>query len=222
MSLPTLLVPPGWFLLLLLLLLLLLIIRIAVVVHNIYQARTTLKCLQQPHKLPLKTLVVLGSGGHTTELLDLVQQLNVTQYEVVYCKAITDTTSTQRIVDPRAIVYSVPRSREVGQSYVTSIGTTLYAQFFGLLLVANVRPQLLLCNGPGTCVPLCVAALGLRVLGLVDTRIIFCESLCRVRSLSVTGLLLYYAADLFVVHWKELHQQYPYTVRISSFVRDDE
>ena len=43
-------------------------------------------------------------------------------------------------------------------------------------------------------------------LGLADTRIVFCESFCRVKHLSLTGKLLYPIADRFVVQWPELTQ----------------
>ncbi|KAG6784863.1 hypothetical protein POTOM_010573 [Populus tomentosa] len=49
------------------------------------------------------------------------------------------------------------RSREVGQSYLTSVGTTL-AMSHALWLMIRIRPQVVLCNGPGTCVPLCIIA----------------------------------------------------------------
>jgi len=47
---------------------------------------------------PLKTLVVLGSGGHTTEMLHLIQNLNPDHYEpMVLVVATTDTTSLKRV-----------------------------------------------------------------------------------------------------------------------------
>ncbi|KAF8391125.1 hypothetical protein HHK36_023426 [Tetracentron sinense] len=50
------------------------------------------------------------------------------------------------------------RSREVGQSYLTSVATTLIAMVHALWLMIKIRPQVILCNGPGTCIPLCVVA----------------------------------------------------------------
>ena len=61
----------------------------------------------------------------------------------------------------------------------------------------------MLCNGPGTCVP--VALLGL----LLGARLVFCESWCRVESLSLTGRILYPLAHRFVVHWPQLARRYP-------------
>ena len=46
----------------------------------------------------------------------------------------------------------------MGQSYFTSIFTTLYAAIFSFLTVFRYKPEVLLLNGPGTCVPVAVAA----------------------------------------------------------------
>ncbi|KAD4586197.1 hypothetical protein E3N88_23798 [Mikania micrantha] len=50
------------------------------------------------------------------------------------------------------------RSREVGQSYITSVWTTLLALCHALWLMVKIRPQVILCNGPGTCIPICAIA----------------------------------------------------------------
>ena len=49
----------------------------------------------------------------------------------------------------------------------------------------------------------------------------FCESYCLVETLSLTVKLLYSITDLFVVHWPELHQKFPRTVLVSTFVADN-
>lgn len=56
-------------------------------------------------------------------------------------------------------VVNIPRSREVGQSFKSSILTTLIATFYALKAVFVFRPDVVLVNGPGTCIPVCVAAL---------------------------------------------------------------
>jgi len=185
---------------------------------------------------PVSTLIVLGSGGHTTEMLLMTKHLSTSHYYPIhYCKAATDSTSLDRLrtaqkdknsnngADDSASSstwrnHDIPRSREVGQSYWSSIFSTLYAFGFALRLVARLRPRLLLCNGPGTCIPVCLAALLYRILFGWHCRIVFVESYCRVQTLSLTGKLLYRTADLFVVHWKELREKYPETVLTSSFI----
>ena len=174
-------------------------------------------------KLPIKTLVVLGSGGHTTEMLQMIQHVNPKLYDpLIYIVATTDDTSERRIDAfggrKPCVTYFIPRSREVGQSFVTSIASTLYAMIFSLWIVFKTRPALLLCNGPGTCLPVAVATLLVRIVGLCEGNVVFVESLCRVESLSLTGRILYPIVDMFLVHWDELHSKFPRSNTISTFV----
>jgi beta-1,4-N-acetylglucosaminyltransferase len=50
-----------------------------------------------------------------------------------------------------ASVVTIPRSREVGQSYITSVATTLYSLLYAFQTVATQRPQLVggwICESP--------------------------------------------------------------------------
>ncbi|KAG6614903.1 UDP-N-acetylglucosamine transferase subunit ALG14 [Phytophthora cinnamomi] len=166
----------------------------------------------------IRVMAVLGSGGHTTELLKLMKRLKRDVYTpITFVVAETDKTSQAKTeldwkptdADAFAII---PRSREVGQSWSSTVWTTLRSFQTCLGLVYNRRPQLVLCNGPGTCIPICAAVLLFRVLGIQsDSRIVFCESFARVQHLSLTGKLLYYVADEFVVQWPQLQAKYPRT-----------
>lgn len=62
---------------------------------------------------------------------------------------------------------------------------------------------------PGTCVPIAAAAVLLNWLGLSATKLVYVESVCRTRSLSVTGALLYPLCDVFVVQWPAVHARFP-------------
>ncbi|CAI5729781.1 unnamed protein product [Hyaloperonospora brassicae] len=176
-----------------------------------------LRCKNSPRDV--RVMAVLGSGGHTTELLKLMKRLNRDVYTyITFVLAETDRTSkkrTQLDYDFREATDAfvvIPRSREVGQSWSSSVWTTLLSLYSCLRLVYNRHPQLVLCNGPGTCIPICAAVLLFRVLGVEpDSKIIFCESFARVQHLSLTGKLLYYVADEFVVQWPQLQTKYPRT-----------
>jgi beta-1,4-N-acetylglucosaminyltransferase len=194
-------------------------VRAASVLLEIRRRRKILTALT-PRAASVKTLIVLGSGGHTTEMLMLTKHLDPKHYfPIEYCKASTDTTSSMRLNRGDVVVHNIPRSREVGQSYVTSILTSLHALIYAFLLVARVRPQLIICNGPGTAMPICVAGLFFRILGYCESQVVFVESYCRVETLSLTGKLLYLWADVFVVHWEELHRRYPNSGLVNTFVR---
>ncbi|KAI4386067.1 hypothetical protein MLD38_004034 [Melastoma candidum] len=55
----------------------------------------------------------------------------------------------------------------------------------------QLRPQVIICNGPGTCIPLCRIAFVFKVIGIRWSSIFYVESIARVRRLSLSGLLLY-------------------------------
>lgn len=113
-------------------------------------------------------------------------------------------------------IHKIKRSRNVGQSYLTSIFTSLMAIWYSIPLVFRIKPELLLVNGPGTCVPVCLMVFILsRILFLIPKcKIVYVESICRVKKLSLTGNILYYLriADSLIVQWPELNRKYPNTV----------
>uniref|UniRef100_A0A182M490 UDP-N-acetylglucosamine transferase subunit ALG14 n=1 Tax=Anopheles culicifacies TaxID=139723 RepID=A0A182M490_9DIPT len=170
-----------------------------------------------PRTTPARTMVVMGSGGHTAEMLRIVERLDCQRYSPrQYVIASTDKTSVVKVIeseirrepDPEKQTYeiiTIPRSRDVHQSYVSSIATTVFALINCVPLVLKARPELILTNGPGTCVPVCLVAFLARLLFLnTKCRIVFIESFCRVRNLSLSGRILLYIVDMFVVQWPEL------------------
>ncbi|KAJ7943850.1 UDP-N-acetylglucosamine transferase subunit ALG14-like [Quillaja saponaria] len=184
----------------------------------------------RPHRTrapqPVSTLIVLGSGGHTAEMLNLLSVLQKDRFTPrFYIAAATDNMSLQKarllensLADENGVQTSetaqfmqIYRSREVGQSYITSVWTTLIAMMHALWLMMKIRPQVILCNGPGTCIPLCAIAFLFKVLGIRWSSIFYVESIARVRRLSLSGLLLYKLrmADQLFVQWPQLQRKYP-------------
>jgi hypothetical protein len=110
----------------------------------------------------VRALVVLGSGGHTAEMMTMLSSLvqqNMRFRGILYALAATDRMSRFKAENsgiPGEFVV-VPRAREVGQSYASSAFTTARAFVHSFMCVLRYQPQLLLCNGPGTCVPFAIA-----------------------------------------------------------------
>ncbi|WKY12405.1 hypothetical protein Q1695_003746 [Nippostrongylus brasiliensis] len=168
---------------------------------------------------------VMGSGGHTMEMLELIEKLGEKYAPRCYIIADTDSMSEEKVIELENRRNSgsfelcrIPRSREVGQSFVTAIPTTLYSFLFAVKVVWNASPDLLLVNGPGSCIPVVFAAALFDMVRLRDTIIIYEESICRVESLSLSGSILYFAglADDIIVQWKQLKEKYPRTTLISD------
>jgi len=100
-----------------------------------------------------KTLVVLGSGGHTTEMITLLKSLDLGRFQPrCYFIADTDKMSEQRMLDflekrrpapgEKYSVVRIRRSREVGQSWLSSCWTTLVALAHSAGAVYTFRPDL--------------------------------------------------------------------------------
>jgi len=163
----------------------------------------------------IKTLVILGSGGHTSEMFRMLKGLDRDKYKTKFVIANSDTYSENQLADfigtkhPEEWINRLPRSRKVGQSYFTSIFTTIIAFFYSIILFFKEMPDIILCNGPGTCVPLCFVALIMRCLFIKKSKIIYVESLARVQTLSLSGKILYHVADYFLVQWNQLKNIYP-------------
>lgn len=207
-----------------------------------------------------RTVVVLGSGGHTAEMLRLLRKLDFDRYAPrTYVVAATDAMSAAKAetferqraeqggaasragaaegasasaagggsasagAPPPSCPYRVvriPRSREVGQSFVTSVFTTLWAMAFAAWVAAAARPDVVLTNGPGTCLPVVLAAKALWLLGACRGKVIYVESIARVYRLSLTGKILYALrlADAFFVQWEELQERFPRAVYVGRLM----
>lgn len=164
----------------------------------------------------IRTMAVMGSGGHTAEMARAVSGIDRVRYSPrTYVVAETDRISPHKIaaieekVAGLHFVRTVPRSREVGQSWLTTVWTTLVAFLFSLRLVWRERPDVVLCNGPGTCVPICAAARIVRLLQWRPVMLVYFESIARVTSLSLSARILRFFVDVFVVQWPELKQRFP-------------
>lgn len=64
------------------------------------------------------------------------------------------------------------------------------------------RPDVVITTGAGVVVAFCFLS------KLFGKKVIYIESFCRVEEPSLTGRMLYWIADLFLVQWEELLEKY--------------
>lgn len=150
-------------------------------------------------------------------MISLIKTLDFEKYSPrYYIVANTDTTSISKVEsleyqknnpDSHTKIISIPRSRIVSQSYITSIFTTLYSILYTIPVMLRIQPDLILCNGPGTCIPICLIGFFLKAAFIKDTRIVFVESFCRTETFSLSGKILTYFADNFLVQWPTLKRK---------------
>jgi len=152
----------------------------------------------------LKLLVVLGSGGHTTQMLKLVDLLGE-RFQYSYIIGIGDKLSASKIKFKGATFF-VHKAREHGDGpFITLIKL---ARLFleSLIILIREKPNAVVSAGPGLAVPISVLAKIFRI------KVIFIESISRVYRPSFTGRILYKLSDLFFVQWPELKKIYPRAV----------
>ncbi|EGW32715.1 uncharacterized protein SPAPADRAFT_70717 [Spathaspora passalidarum NRRL Y-27907] len=163
-------------------------------------------------------MILLGSGGHTGEMMRIVSKLNLSKLSRTWVYSSGDSTSilkARRYEEENNNNFPtkylcIPRARKVGEPILSSIISTLNSFIVsGLsLLTLRQKPSVLLLNGPGTSVPIAYILFALKFLGLCNTKIIYIESLARVNKLSLSGLLLLPICDRFIVQWQPLFYKY--------------
>ncbi len=146
-------------------------------------------------------LIALGEGGHTKEMLTLVDMLG-DAYEYAYIVVADDPISERKIRRPGP-VYRVLRPRDKAHNLLRDGLKFVRSACQAWHILRQVRPAAVLSTGPSVAVPVCVLA------RLTRARVIFVETGSRVTALSTTGRIMYRVAHLFFVQWPELAAVYP-------------
>ena len=140
-------------------------------------------------------LMLLGGGGHTTEMVSLLGKLgDACSYTFVLPRGAAVPPELRQRGSVRRVLQ--PRTKRSGR-FVALLRTSI-ATLESLWVLVRVRPQAIVSSGPGIAVPMTLLA------PLVGARTIFIETASRVTSLSMTGRILRPRVDLFFVQWPEL------------------
>ena len=98
-------------------------------------------------------MIVLGSGGHTTEIITMLKKLDFNKFVRIYfVHSHNDSNSVKKLrenieidkIKDKIEIMSLYRSRQVGQSYFSSIFTTLFAFLHSILLIIKTRHNLVI------------------------------------------------------------------------------
>ena len=149
----------------------------------------------------MKTMLVYGVGGHSTQMVELEKKLRVGEV-VRVCG--DDDEFIGMLLDKPMNRVMVPRGIKEGKAKTVLRSAMSLAG--SLLLVSKERPNAIIAFGPGLAVPLCYCA------KLFGAKVVFVETNARVYSRSTSGKLVYPIADLFLVQWEEMLDKYPRAV----------
>jgi len=138
----------------------------------------------------MKICLVGSAGGHLTQLLELEDLWN--QYNHFY---ITYKEESSKYLPKSQKTYFVKDPMRNPLYLLLTFLQSLY-----IFLLEN--PNIIISTGAGITIP--ITFLG-KIFG---KKIVFIESLSRVKDPSITGKILYPISDLFLVQWKSLLKKY--------------
>lgn len=148
-------------------------------------------------------LVVLGRGGHTEQMLKLVDSLG-RRYNYEYVLGRGDNISEKRIRVPGDLFY-IKNPREMEDKNPVIVFFKLFKTTLdSLVVLAKSKSRFVITCGPGLGIPLSILA---KV--LFRKKIIFVESWSRVYSKSLAGRFIYPLSDLSFVQWSQQKKNYP-------------
>lgn len=161
-------------------------------------------------------MILLGSGGHTGEMMRLLSPIDLSSCSRTWIVSSGDTTSLHKaksyedkLTGGKAYFIELKRARKVGEPLILSVKSTVGSFISTIQQMRKLpKPDVLLVNGPGTCIPLAYVLFTMKFFGLCKTRVIYIESLARVNNLSLSGRLIMPIADRFLVQWKPLAEKY--------------
>jgi len=149
-------------------------------------------------------LAVLGRGGHTEQLLKLIDLLGK-EYNYEYVIASEDLVSEKRIKF-RGRVFKIINPRRMDDKNILKVILKFIPSTIQLIsVILRSKAKFVVMCGPALCLHIAVLS------KLVGKKVIFLESWSRVYTKSWAGNAVYKLnlADLFFVQWKEEMKNYP-------------
>jgi len=154
-----------------------------------------------------RILVVLGAGGHTRQMLRLVELLGP-DFDYAYVVPDYDQVSETKIRIPGP-VYRIKQPREKKQGHTDGPLQVMWKMPGALKtawnILGEVQPDLIIGAGPSLQIPIAVAA---KLRGIPH---IFIETASKIEFLSFTARIIYRFRlyDRFYVQWESLAEMYP-------------
>jgi beta-1,4-N-acetylglucosaminyltransferase len=150
----------------------------------------------------MKALIMLGMGGHTSQILRLVNLLDE-NYKYEYIIGHDDNTSVKKIKYPGKI-HIIKNPRLMKNKSLVKVFFNMFPTTIGAIkILLKSKPHAIISAGPSMTIPTFWIA---KLLGI---KTIFLESWVRVHHKSQTGKLVYPVTDLFIVQWHTMKKAYP-------------
>ena len=151
----------------------------------------------------MKICLTCAAGGHLDQLISIMDAFK--EHDIFFVTVKSETTEELKKIAKTYYTKDVSNSIKIARIHLYTFTLALY--YLQLILpcikiLLKEKPDVIVGNGGS-------ATLWLSYLGkLMGAKIVYIESLARVRDLSGTGKLIYPIADLFVVQWESLMEKY--------------
>ena len=147
-------------------------------------------------------MMVLGSGGHTAEVIELTRLMGSEDYRYIYLVSPDDLNSVSKIIH-KGTIKKLQRPTKYGYGPIKTLLNTWKAFFQSKRLIKHTNFDAIIGTGPGICVfPMYFAH-------KKGKKVIFVETVARVTTESRTGKRVHKWADQFFVQWPQLKKVYP-------------
>jgi len=145
-----------------------------------------------------KVMFISSTGGHLSELLQLKDMFKKYDYHIVTEKTKSNMDLLKKYNDKvDFLIYG-------SKSHLLVYPFKLLANcFVSLYIYIKVRPKVIVTTGAHTAGPMCCIG---KIFG---SKIVFIESFANINTKSVTGRIIYWFADLFIVQWDNMLKLYP-------------
>lgn len=146
-----------------------------------------------------KVMFISSTGGHLNELLMLKSMFNKYDYSLIT----ESTNSNKNIKDKygkKRVGFMIYGTRKHIFTYVFKI---LLNSFRSIYYYIKFKPKYIISTGAHTAGPMCLLG------HIFGSKIIFIETFANSETKTITGSLVYKFADLFIVQWESMLDNYP-------------
>ena len=145
-----------------------------------------------------KVLFISSTGGHLSEMMMLESLFKKYDYHIITEK--TDTTKNLSEKYKGKVNYLIYGTKDHFLIYPFKLFLNC---FISLFIYLKVRPNVIITTGTHTAGPMCCIG------KLFGSKIIYIETMANIETKTVTGRIIYYFADLFIVQWESMLKLYP-------------
>ncbi len=145
-----------------------------------------------------KVIFISSTGGHLVELMQLKPMFEEYDYHIITEK--TKSNLGLKKEYGKKISYLVYGTKKNLFTYLFKFSFNILKSLY---LFIKIRPNYIITTGTHTAVPLCYIG------HLFKRKIIYIETFANQTSKTATGKLIYPIADLFIVQWESMLEQYP-------------